>query len=323
MDLLDPTIIRDNVDYSFGDQSGVFTVNGYMKVANSSNSEFLALCEKFKKTKGWMSIFIDNFRLYKSETLRLTKIELIHEYAKIFKENKIKELESENLLDLLSTITDLKFIIFTGFEDTPINHEIFEKIPDNVIGIYASNSIEFGGKVHPIPYGLQRKLTPSDNRHELIRKIMNIDVVPEKLLYLNHSIGSNPDREGINNFFQPHSWSTIDSPSSINSNDYLNYLNKIKKHKFMICPDGNAIGCECSRDWEVIYMRRVPVVLNTKYLRNIFKNIPVLFVNSFYEVTEDFLIKNDYLFHEMQNFDLSLLSMKEIFNKILKENNLC
>ena len=90
----------------------------------------------------------------------------------------------------------------------------------------------------------------------------------------------------------------------------------------MICPEGNAIGCECTRDWEVIYMRRVPVVLDTKYLRNIFKDIPVLFVDSFYDVNEELLIKNDHLYTEMQTLDLSSLSMKNIYEKILKETNL-
>jgi hypothetical protein len=55
----------------------------------------------------------------------------------------------------------------------------------------------------------------------------------------------------------------------------------------MICPDGNAIGCECHRDWEVIYMRRVPIVKDSPYLRKIFEGVPVLFVNSVLDVSVD------------------------------------
>ena len=51
------------------------------------------------------------------------------------------------------------------------------------------------------------------------------------------------------------------------------YLNAIKNHKFMICPDGNAIGCECHRDWEVLYMRRVPIVVRSEYLEKIYNTI--------------------------------------------------
>ena len=36
---LEPTYIRDNVDYSFGDQSGCGILGGYMKDANIENQE--------------------------------------------------------------------------------------------------------------------------------------------------------------------------------------------------------------------------------------------------------------------------------------------
>ena len=87
----------------------------------------------------------------------------------------------------------------------------------------------------------------------------------------------------------------------------------------MICPSGNAIGCECSRDWEVIYMRRVPVVKRSPYLEHIFKNIPVLFVDEFNDVTEELLINNDHLFEEMKNFDFTILDFKNIFDNTLKK----
>ena len=90
----------------------------------------------------------------------------------------------------------------------------------------------------------------------------------------------------------------------------------------MICPEGNAIGCDCHRDWEVIYMRRVPIVIDSKYLRNIFKNIPVLFVKDFTEVTEELLNKNEILFDEMQKFDLNNLDIEKYYKEILTKNNI-
>jgi hypothetical protein len=39
--------------------------------------------------------------------------------------------------------------------------------------------------------------------------------------------------------------------------DYNSFLTKIKKHKFMICPMGNA---DCHRNWEVLYLGRVPIM---------------------------------------------------------------
>jgi hypothetical protein len=84
----------------------------------------------------------------------------------------------------------------------------------------------------------------------------------------------------------------------------------------MVCPDGNAIGCECHRDWEVIYMKRVPIVIDTDYHRKIFESLPVLYVNSFTEITEELLISNEKLFIEMQSIDLKDLDFEKIYNNI-------
>jgi hypothetical protein len=322
MILLDPTYIRDNVDYSFGDQSGAFLFNGYMNDANINNIEFIKKYNELKNHKNIMTLFIDNMRLYQRDGIKYTSMEINNQSAKYAKDERVKQLKNNDLLNLCKQLSDINFIIFTAFEDTPIDDEIFDKIPENILGIYASNAISFGGKVHPIPYGIQRQLHPQDNRHDLIKELFDYDKNPEKLLYINHSLGTNPKRIKINDYFSNNNWSTIHSPISINHNDYIKYLLSIKNHKFMICPDGNAIGCECHRDWEVLYMRRVPIVEKSEYLEKIFDGIPVLFVNSFFDITEELLINNNHLYEEMQNFDLSKLNMKVIYDDILKKYNL-
>jgi hypothetical protein len=318
MNLLDPTIIRNLVDYSFGDQSSdVHKLwDGYIKKANGLNKEFIEKCKKFEDSDSVMTLFIDNIRLYRRKNIKYTKIELTNPISKKYKDDRVSEFFDEDLLDLCSKIQKVNFIIFTGFEDTPIDEEIFEKIPKNVIKIYASNSISYGGKVSPIPYGIQRKINQNDSRHEILKKMITIDFKPNKLLYINHNVSSNPERQKINDIFSNYDWCTIEKPKSINPADYVNYLTQIKNHKFMVCPDGNAIGCECHRDWEVIYMKRVPIVIDTDYHRKIFESLPVLYVNSFTEITEELLISNEKLFIEMQSIDLKDLDFEKIYNNI-------
>ena len=89
----------------------------------------------------------------------------------------------------------------------------------------------------------------------------------------------------------------------------------------MVCPSGNAKGCECHRDWEVLYMRRVPVVKRSKYLEKIFEDIPVLFVDNFSDISEELLLKNDHLYQSVQNFDLGKLDIEGLYNKIINEVN--
>lgn len=318
MRLLDPTYIRDSVDYSFGDDSGKELSTGYMKVANSSNQEFIAKYRECVSTgKENMTLFIDNIRLYRRSCIRYTACEQMYPNWKVMKDAKVAKLANEDLLTLLGTVPDMEFIIFTGFEDTSTDEAIHEAIPDNVIGIWVSHAQVFGGKVHPIPYGIQRILSPVDNRQDLIREMMGIPVQPNNLMYINFNIGNHPIRPSLYNHYRDKPWVTTAAPGSISLQQYHNYLIAIKSHKFMLCPSGNADGCECHRDWETIYMRRVPVVQDSPYLREIFKGIPVLFVDNLLNITEQLLIDNDYLYKQMQDYDLNNLDYEVIYNRII------
>jgi hypothetical protein len=86
----------------------------------------------------------------------------------------------------------------------------------------------------------------------------------------------------------------------------------------MICPIGNAI--DCHRNWEVLYCRRVPIMKRDTYLVELFKEFPVLFVESYSDITEDLLINSNHLYEESISMDLNKLDLGIIFNKIIKEN---
>jgi len=302
--LIESTNLSELCDYSFGDQASIVhnLFCASMKPANLNNNEFLKLYNN-KKEKGVkiMTLFIDNIRLYKRDI----------KYLKPSDNTWINSLMDENdLLKLCSVLSDMSFIIFTGHEDTPIDEYIFNKIPENVLSIVAVNAESFGGKVIPLPYGLQRKLTPNDNRLEIIQDMLEYDVIPNKLLYVNHSVNTNSnERNGINELYFGKNWVNVD----YNRVDYRTFLTKIKEHKFMICPIGNAI--DCHRNWEVLYMRRVPVMKRNNYLEFIFKDFPVLFVDSYKEISDLLLLENNHLFEESMNMDLECLDLDKIFKK--------
>jgi hypothetical protein len=322
MELFDITYIMNNVDYSFGDQASMVhnLDNSYMKKANIHNHEFIEFCKT--NTNKVITLFIDNIRLYKRKIIRYTYMETVNTQSFNYKNHRIEELKEDNLLELCSLLTDNRFLIFTGFEDTPVDEEIFDNIPSNVLGIYSSNAtniIDFNNKVKPIGYGLQRKLYNNDNRHEILLNNINNTTEPINLLYINHNIHVNNKRSEINQLFTGNDWVTIRTPNNFEYNNYSNYLNEIKQHKFMICCDGNAIGCDCHRDWEVLYMKRVPIVKNSEYLQIIFKDLPVLFVDSFEEINEVFLIKNEYLYQQALNLDINLFDIKIKYDNIINK----
>ena len=64
------------------------------------------------------------------------------------------------------------------------------------------------------------------------------------------------------------------------------YWSQLASSCFAISPAGN--GIDCHRIWECLYLRTVPIVLKHEALEQ-FKHLPILFVDSWEEVTISFL----------------------------------
>jgi len=307
MELIEGVELSRLCDYSFGDQSGQWgnIYTSFMKEANLLNLEFVEKVFEIKKIKNYMTLFIDNIRLYERHIVE------VKESDRPYVENLMKK---NDLLSLCSQFPDMKFIIFTNLEDTPTDEYIFDSIPENVLCISAVNAIAHGGKVIPAPYGLQRKMHPGDNRSEQILDFMDLKVNPTLLLFVCHNDSTSSERKGIKKLFSDKLWAHV----SDRQLDYVSFLSILKKSKFMICPRGNAI--DCHRNWEVLLMRRVPIMKRHPYLEELFKDYPVLFVDKYSEVTEDLLIENDHLFQKTQEIDLHRLTLHGFFDKIVNES---
>ena len=306
MELIEGVALSKLCDYSFGDQSGQWgnIYTSFMKDANFLNTEFATKVFEVMQTRDYMTVFIDNIRLYKRQI----------ESVKPEDERYVNALMARSdLLDLCSTFPQMKFIIFTNLEDTPIDDQI--RVPDNVLCISAVNAIAHGDKVIPAPYGVQRKMTPDDDRIEQLMGWMEFDNKdnPDNLLYVSHNESSNARRLGIKNLFYDKDWAEVNEQRV----GYHTFLSNLSNSKFMICPIGNAI--DCHRNWEVLYMRRVPVMVRDPYLEELYKDYPVLFVNDYKDVTKELLIKNDHLFQKAQTMNLSGLTLPTFFDRIVEK----
>jgi hypothetical protein len=289
-------------DYSFGDQAAVLCKipGGKMKLANLNNVEFKDVVRKISRYRNYMTVFIDNIRLYK----RNIDVDVVNR-------EWIDELMAENdLLRLCSCYREMNFVIFTNLEDTPIDIHIEGRIPSNVLAIHATNAIYNSEKIYPFPYGIQRRMWWGDIRKEILLSKMHDVSQPAKLWYVNHSVHTNVSaRSGIKELFYDLPWATV-IDSRIN---YRKFLFDIKNHKFVICPIGNAI--DCHRNWEVLYMRRVPVMIKNDYLEKLFENLPVLFVDNYSDVSEELLAKNNHLFEDALTFDVRRLDLNVLFSE--------
>lgn len=303
MKILEYEELQRMVDYSFGDQSGVLAgcPNAYMKKANISNSEFVNAVNSHQGKK--MTLFIDNIRLYR-RPLGFRD----WEFKKPSPPEDIewlKRFDDEDLLDLCSKFPEMEFIIFTAFEDTCITPDIENHIPKNVRSINATNSVHFSDKVIPMPHGLERKMHAGYNHHEILINVMKEDPIPNNLMYVNHRDDTG-QRGSLRDMFR--SWATVSERLT-----YEPYLRAIQDHKFILCPSGNGIGS--ARNWETLYLKRVPVLEWHPYKEVVFNGFPVLFVESYSQVNKELLEKNDHLFQEAKNMDMDKLDLDKIFNQ--------
>lgn len=304
---IDGVTLSQMCDYSFGDQASIICgiEGGWMKPANLNNNEFIEKVNLISRDRKYMTLFIDNIRLYKRHIKARTPED----------QNWINSLMDNNdLLNLCKNISNMNFIIFCNLEDTPIDEYIEGKIPDNVIRIYSSNAVYNNQKVVPFPYGIQRDMNPSDTKKDILKRVIETDVIVSNLLYINHNVYTNSkERSGIYELFESYNWVTVDRGRL----SYEDFLKKIKSHKFVICPIGNAI--DCHRNWEVIYLNRVPIMKKNKYLETLFEGFPVLFVDDYSEINEEMLLKNEYLFQNALDLNIYQLDIYNVYNSIIEK----
>lgn len=317
MEVINGTALSNMCDYSFGDHLGVSNPNyvkgGFMKPANLSNAEFLVKTQDFRGRV--MSLFIDNIRLYNRPVVANAGDDA--RWVTYL-------LQYNDLLALCAQLTENKFVIFTSHEDTPIDEHI--NLPQNVLAVYATNAVYNSDRVIPFPYGLQRELGDNDNRIPIMKRYVEVDegrnIQPTKLLYINCGLGkerNDKERAYLPNFEAcDYATCRFDKDSKFFTYDQYNlFLDEILEHRFMICPQGH--GIDCHRNWESLYLRRVPVMKDCQYFRRLMSGFPVLFVDDWKDVTEELLKASEHLFEQAQSMDLSTLNLSDIYAKIMNK----
>lgn len=310
VEIINGTSLAKLCDYSFGDHLGgldpVTLIGGHMKFANESNVEFLERAKEFEGRV--MTLFIDNIRLYRRPL-----------WVKPEDAGWVEYISAQNdLLELCAKLPNNQFMIFTSHEDTPIDSYIV--VPENVV-IYAVNALHFNNRIQPFPIGLQRQIGLEDNRLKIMEELVEKDEpqFPTKLLYINCGLGMerNEEERAYLPTFSRFEWATTRfEPQSkfYPYSKYNKFLTELKDHKFVVCPKGH--GADCHRNWETLYMRRVPIFKDELYFRRLMAGFPALFVNNWEEITPKLLVDNDFLYQKAQTMDLRELDLHEMFGII-------
>tara|TARA_B110000259_G_scaffold187847_1_gene243627 strand:+ start:4092 stop:5777 length:1686 start_codon:yes stop_codon:yes gene_type:complete len=165
-------------------------------------------------------------------------------------------------------------------------------------------------KLTCIPIGLN-----FDRHHNSIVNYINGDNnnnIRDKLFAVNLSVSSNPDRIKLIQTAKT-KWSGfcthIDNIPFLNTYRRQSIIEgKIKvdvtnpkcyeilsKYKFILSPPG--AGIDCHRTWEALYCGTIPIIIESS-INELYRDLPVLIVNSWEEITEDLLEKK---YVEIQN----------------------
>lgn len=163
-------------------------------------------------------------------------------------------------------------------------------------------------KTYGIPLGLQNKQWEGSD-FNICKKYKNNQKT--NLLYFNFSIKTNKDRVNIEKTLLTNGF------KKNNKKKWKEYIKDLSEHKFCISPEGK--GVDCHRLWECIYVGCIPIVKKNKILYTYFKDLPILWVENFNEITKKYLLdiyENFYI--KIYNFDKTRLEYwNNMFNSLL------
>lgn len=175
-------------------------------------------------------------------------------------------------------------ILITSQTDIGIDKRMFSKKPKCIKTWYSVNVDYEHKSLIPIPLGLANNYSP---KNLLPKEFLNNNEVNKKKvnkLYINLQKNTNlSERKNIYDLFSNFDWVELREPNL----SLFEYLNDLKNHRFVLCPMGN--GIDTHRLWETLYSGSIPVTKNHINYSG-FKDLPIIFVNSYEEITLDLLL---------------------------------
>ena len=163
-----------------------------------------------------------------------------------------------------------------GFEEKHASFLDSEK----VIKWFSQNAYIEHSKLISLPIGLGNQQYPHGNI-ALIKHIIDKNLSKELLVFKNFDCNTNyGERNNINQI------TTRNNIHMWPHHSQEEYFMRLAQSAFVISPPGN--GVDCHRIWESLYFKTIPIVRNHPCF-NQYRELPILFIDDWNNVTEDFL----------------------------------
>jgi hypothetical protein len=185
---------------------------------------------------------------------------------------------ADQLFEKLEKIENTQLTVITHNSDTTVDFVP----PDNVYWFTTNVNIRYKS-IRSIPIGLENDFWLKDKKEKMIKKLSQHRNY-KAMVYVNHNVKTNPERQKPYDLLKGKKWATVNSGA--NGQGFDNYLDNIFNHPFVVCPSGN--GIDTHRTWECLYMGTIPI--EKRNINNQFyTDLPILFVDDWEEITERFL----------------------------------
>lgn len=154
-------------------------------------------------------------------------------------------------------------------------------------------------KLFPLPIGVENRQWNPQNR-EILQQTKDLNLEKTYLLYCNFNPHTFPSErnEVLNRFAEAPFTYTATRKA------YHEFVGDLARTWFILSPRGN--GLDCHRTWEALYAGSYPIV-KTSPLDPLFQGLPVLIVQNWEEVTEEFLQQKFKEFSQRADYSLEKL----------------
>jgi hypothetical protein len=196
-----------------------------------------------------------------------------------------------------------KIVLVTHNSDDEINNEIWYQKPENIVYHFSQNINYNDSKLISLPIGLENlrwhpyKIPLMINKLNEVKKMRN-------LLFICHNINTfRAEREKPYEIFKDKPWCTL--VEGRNGQNFDNYIDNIYNHKFILAARGH--GIDSHRIFEGLYMKNY-IILIRNVNNSQYSDLPIVYVDDWEEITEDFLNKkyieiNENIQNNIYNFE--------------------
>jgi len=238
----------------------------------------------------------------------------------------------EFFFSILHPLITARYILVTHNSDRGVPGKYAPYLDDTKLAAWFGQNILLSDhpKLFPIPIGIANRCWPHGNV-KLTTDMKSLAGTLEKtnLLYMNFTLLTNKMRSEIHELFKDAPYCTVsehvasrqfhylawtkywqsDTQDTYRENDekenmlYAGYLQDLICSKFVFSPEGN--GIDCHRTWEILLMGSIPIVKHST-IDKVFDGLPVLLVDDWQEVTQEFLEKQ-YAIMNQKNYNMERL----------------